>query len=399
MVTSMTNQRSVTLLGATGSIGGSTVDLLVRHRARFRVEAVTAASNAKTLAALARNVGARFAAIAEPAHYAELKDHLSGSGIEVAAGPEALVEAAARPADWVMGAITGAAGLRPTLAAVARGATVALANKECLVCAGRLFMREAARAGATVLPVDSEHNAVFQALASGRRQDLSKIILTASGGPFRAWPLERMREATVEQALRHPNWAMGKKVTIDSATMMNKGLELIEAHHLFAAPSELIDILVHPQSIIHSMVEFRDGSVIAQLGSPDMRVPIAHCLAWPERMEGAAPRLDLVQIASLTFEAPDPARFPAIALARKALVAGGGAATALNAANEIAVDAFINRRLGFARIVALVEETILETERRGLLKEPESIDDALNIDHVSRSLARELLPQVAAMAS
>jgi len=399
MVTSMTNQRSVTLLGATGSIGGSTVDLLVRHRARFRVEAVTAASNAKTLAALARNVGARFAAIAEPAHYAELKDHLSGSGIEVAAGPEALVEAAARPADWVMGAITGAAGLRPTLAAVARGATVALANKECLVCAGRLFMREAARAGATVLPVDSEHNAVFQALASGRRQDLSKIILTASGGPFRTWPLERMREATVEQALRHPNWAMGKKVTIDSATMMNKGLELIEAHHLFAAPSELIDILVHPQSIIHSMVEFRDGSVIAQLGSPDMRVPIAHCLAWPERMEGAAPRLDLVQIASLTFEAPDPARFPAIALARKALVAGGGAATALNAANEIAVDAFINRRLGFARIVALVEETILETERRGLLKEPESIDDALNIDHVSRSLARELLPQVAAMAS
>jgi len=399
MVTGMTNQRSVTLLGATGSIGGSTVDLLVRHRARFRVEAVTAASNAKTLAALARNVGARFAAIAEPAHYAELKDHLSGSGIEVAAGPEALVEAAARPADWVMGAITGAAGLRPTLAAVARGATVALANKECLVCAGRLFMREAARAGATVLPVDSEHNAVFQALASGRRQDLSKIILTASGGPFRTWPLERMREATVEQALRHPNWAMGKKVTIDSATMMNKGLELIEAHHLFAAPSELIDILVHPQSIIHSMVEFRDGSVIAQLGSPDMRVPIAHCLAWPERMEGAAPRLDLVQIASLTFEAPDPARFPAIALARKALVAGGGAATALNAANEIAVDAFINRRLGFARIVALVEETILETERRGLLKEPESIDDALNIDHVSRSLARELLPQVAAMAS
>ena len=399
MVTGMTNQRSVTLLGATGSIGGSTVDLLVRHRARFRVEAVTAASNAKTLAALARNVGARFAAIAEPAHYAELKDHLSGSGIEVAAGPEALVEAAARPADWVMGAITGAAGLRPTLAAVARGATVALANKECLVCAGRLFMREAARAGATVLPVDSEHNAVFQALASGRRQDLSKIILTASGGPLRTWPLERMREATVEQALRHPNWAMGKKVTIDSATMMNKGLELIEAHHLFAAPSELIDILVHPQSIIHSMVEFRDGSVIAQLGSPDMRVPIAHCLAWPERMEGAAPRLDLVQIASLTFEAPDPARFPAIALARKALVAGGGAATALNAANEIAVDAFINRRLGFARIVALVEETILETERRGLLKEPESIDDALNIDHVSRSLARELLPQVAAMAS
>jgi 1-deoxy-D-xylulose-5-phosphate reductoisomerase len=395
----MTDQRSVTLLGATGSIGGSTVDLLQRNRDHYRVEAVTAASNAKALAALARNVNARFAAIADPARYAELKDDLAGSGIEAAAGEDAVVEAAARPADWVMGAITGAAGLRPTLAAVARGATVALANKECLVCAGKLFMREAGRAGTTVLPVDSEHNAVFQALASGRRQDLSRIILTASGGPFRTWPLEQIREATLEQALRHPNWAMGKKVTIDSATMMNKGLELIEAHHLFQASSDQIEILVHPQSIIHSMVEFRDGSVIAQLGPPDMRVPIAHCLAWPDRMDGAAARLDLVQIGSLTFEAPDPVRFPALRLARTALTAGGGVATALNAANEIAVEGFITRRLGFARIVALVEETMAETEKRGLLKEPDNVDDALNIDHVSRSLARELLPQVAAMAS
>lgn len=399
MVISVANERSVTLLGATGSIGGSTVDLLVRNSARYRVEAVTAASNVSALAALARKVNARFAAIADPARYAELKDALAGSGTEAAAGDDAVVEAASRPADWVMGAITGAAGLRPTLAAVARGATVALANKECLVCAGKLFMREAAKAGTTVLPVDSEHNAVFQALGTNRRQDLLRIILTASGGPFRTWPLDRMREATLEQALRHPNWAMGKKVTIDSATMMNKGLELIEAHHLFSAPSDLIDILVHPQSIIHSMVEFRDGSVIAQLGSPDMRVPIAHCLAWPDRMEGAAPRLDLVQIASLTFEAPDPVRFPALRLARKALVAGGGAATVLNAANEIAVDGFLSRRLGFARIVPLVEETITEMDRRSLLKEPESVEDALNIDHVSRSLARELLPQVAAMAS
>lgn len=399
MVISVANERSVTLLGATGSIGGSTVDLLVRNRAQYRVEAVTAASNAKALAALARQVNARFAAISDPSRYIELKDALAGSGVEAASGEDAIVEAASRPADWVMGAITGAAGLRPTLAAVARGATVALANKECLVCAGKLFMREAAKTGTTVLPVDSEHNAIFQALGTNRREDLLRIILTASGGPFRTWPLERMREATLEQALRHPNWAMGKKVTIDSATMMNKGLELIEAHHLFSAPSDLIDILVHPQSIIHSMVEFRDGSVIAQLGSPDMRVPIAHCLAWPERMEGAAPRLDLVQVASLTFEAPDPVRFPALRLARKALVAGGGAATVLNAANEIAVDGFLNRRLGFARIVALVEETLTETDRRGLLKEPESVDDALSIDHVSRSLARELLPQVAAMAS
>jgi 1-deoxy-D-xylulose-5-phosphate reductoisomerase len=399
MVMKTSEQRSVTLLGATGSIGGSTVDLLVRNRDRYRVEAVTAATNAKALAVLARNVNARFAAVADPARYGELKDALAGSGIEAAAGEDALVEAASRPADWVMGAITGAAGLRPTLAAVARGATVALANKECLVCAGKLFMREASKAGTTVLPVDSEHNAVFQALACGRRQDLSRIILTASGGPFRTWPLERMREATLDQALRHPNWAMGKKVTIDSATMMNKGLELIEAHHLFQAPSEHIEILVHPQSIIHSMVEFRDGSVIAQLGAPDMRVPIAHCLAWPDRMDGPAPRLDLVKIASLTFEAPDPVRFPALRLARKALLAGGGAATALNAANEIAVEGFITRRLGFARIVALVEETMAETDRRGLLKEPDNVDDALNIDHDSRTLARELLPHVAAMAS
>jgi 1-deoxy-D-xylulose-5-phosphate reductoisomerase len=398
MVTALV-EKSVTLLGATGSIGSSTIDLLERNLPQYRVEAVTAASNAKGLAALARKLKAGFAAIANAAHYAELKAELSGSGIAAGAGEEAIVEAASRPADWVMGAITGAAGLRPTLAAVARGATVALANKECLVCAGTLFMKAARASGTTLLPVDSEHNAIFQSLGANRLEDLKRIILTASGGPFRTWPLERIREATLEQALKHPNWAMGKKVTIDSATMMNKGLELIEAHHIFSLPSEQIDILVHPQSIIHSMVEFRDGSVIAQLGPPDMRVPIAHCLAWPERMEGAAKSLDLVAIAQLTFEAPDPVRFPALRLARLALTAGGGMATALNAANEIAVDAFLSKRLGFARIVALVEETMGEAERRGLLKEPGTVDDALNIDHVSRSLARELLPQVAAMAS
>jgi 1-deoxy-D-xylulose-5-phosphate reductoisomerase len=260
-------------------------------------------------------------------------------------------------------------------------------------------MREAEKAGATVLPVDSEHNAIFQSLAAGRRGDVRRIVLTASGGPFRTWPLALMRSATVEQALQHPNWSMGRKITIDSATMMNKGLELIEAFHLFGLPPAQIDVLVHPQSIVHGMVEYRDGSLIAQLGPPDMRVPIAHCLAWPERIDGAAAGLDLAKIASLTFEAPDPVRFPALRLARAVLEAGQGGATVLNAANEIAVAAFLSRRLGFAGIAALVEETLAETDRRGAMREPASADDALSVDHVSRSLAAELLPQIAAKAS
>jgi len=302
--------RTVTLLGATGSIGSSTVDLLRQEPARYRVEAVTAYRNATALARLARELGTRFAAVAEPNAYGELKTELSGSGIEAGAGIEAVVEAAQRPADWVMAAITGATSLRPTLAAAERGATVALANKECLVCAGALFMRKAAAARAKVLPVDSEHNAIFQALGAGRREDVRRIILTASGGPFRTWPLEAIRKVTVEQALKHPTWSMGPKVTIDSATLMNKGLELIEAHHLFALTSDALDVVVHPQSVVHGMVEYRDGSVVAQLGSPDMRIPIAHCLAWPVRMATPAARLDLARLATLTFEAPDPARFP-----------------------------------------------------------------------------------------
>ena len=389
-------ERSVTLLGATGSIGTSTVDLLVRGR--YRVEAVTALRNAAALAQLARTVGARFAAVADPSCYSELKKGLAGTGIVATAGEAAMVEAAQRPADWVMAAITGAAGLRPTLAAVERGAAVALANKECLVCAGTLFMQRARATGATVLPVDSEHNAIFQALSAGHRQDVRRIILTASGGPFRTWSLEDMRAATLDQALRHPNWAMGPKVTIDSATMMNKGLELIEAHHLFALASAQIDVLVHPQSIVHGLVEFRDGSVVAQLGPPDMRVPIAHCLAWPDRIDGPAPPLDLARIASLTFEAPDPIRFPALRLARAALEAGGGAATVLNAANEVAVAAFIDRRLGFAGIAALVEETLSAAQAKGLAREPLDVDDALSVDHNSRLLARDLLPEIAAKA-
>ncbi len=391
--------RSVTILGATGSIGSSTADLLRRDTTRYRVEAVTAHREAAALARLARELSARFAAVADPAAYGELKTELSGSGIEAAAGAAAIVEAAQRPAEWVMAAITGAASLAPTLAAAERGATVALANKECLVCAGALFMRRVAATGATVLPVDSEHNAIFQVLSAGRREDLRRIVLTASGGPFRTWPLEAIRKVTVEQALKHPTWSMGPKITIDSATLMNKGLELIEAHHLFALGPNQIDVVVHPQSIVHGLVEFRDGSVIAQLGSPDMRIPIAHCLAWPARMGTPAPRLDLARVATLSFEEPDLARFPALAIARRALAAGGAAPTILNAANEVAVREFVERRLGFCGIAALAEATLDLSERRGEMAEPQSVDEALTIDHNARRLASDLLPEIAAMAS
>jgi 1-deoxy-D-xylulose-5-phosphate reductoisomerase len=392
-------QRSVTLLGATGSIGTSTVDLLKRERQRFRVEAVSANRNAAALAALARDIGARFAAVGDPTAYRDLKDALAGTGIEAAAGESGLVEAAERPAEWVIGAITGAAGLKPTLAAAERGAIVALANKETLVCAGGLFMRRAAASGATVLPIDSEHNALFQAMSGSRRQDVRRVILTASGGPFRTASAAAIRAATVEQALKHPNWSMGAKVTIDSATLMNKGLELIEAHHLFALPSEQIDILVHPQSIVHSLVEFCDGSMIAQLGCPDMRIPIAYCLAWPERIQGPAARLDLARAATLTFEDPDVARFPALVLARRALEAGGAAPTVLNAANEVAVAEFLARRLSFSGISDLVEATLEAALSRNWTAEPESVEEALSIDHDSRLLARGLLPEIAAKAS
>jgi 1-deoxy-D-xylulose-5-phosphate reductoisomerase len=391
--------RTVTLLGATGSIGSSTVDLLRQDSGRYHVEAVTAHRNGAALARLARELRARFAAVADPAAYEELKAELSGTGIEAAAGPKAVVEAAQRPADWVMAAITGATSLEPTLAAAERGATVALANKECLVCAGALFMRRAAAAGAKVLPVDSEHNAIFQALGAGRREDVRRIVLTASGGPFRTWSGDAIRRVTVEQALKHPTWSMGPKVTIDSATLMNKGLELIEAHHLFALGLDALDVVVHPQSVVHGLVEFRDGSVMAQLGSPDMRIPIAHCLAWPVRMGTPALRLDLAKVATLTFEEPDLTRFPSLALARRSLEAGGAAPTILNAANEVAVREFVDRRLGFAGIPALVEATLDAAERRGAMAEPQSVEDALAVDRNARTLAVDLLPEIAAMAS
>jgi 1-deoxy-D-xylulose-5-phosphate reductoisomerase len=396
---SVAEGRAITILGATGSIGASTLDLIKRAPHRYRVESVSARRNAAALGKIAREVGARHAVVADHAAYRELKEALSGTRIEAASGEDALVEAAQRPADWVMAAISGSVGLKPTLAAIERGATVALANKECLVCAGGLFMRRAASMGATVLPVDSEHNAVFQALAAGNRADVRRAILTASGGPFRTWSKEAIKAATPEQALRHPNWVMGPKVTIDSATLMNKGLEIIEAHHLFSLSSDEIDVLVHPQSVVHGLVEFCDGSVVAQLGSPDMRIPIAHCLAWPQRIDGPAARLDLAALHELTFEAPDLDRFPALALARRALETGGAAPTVLNAADEVAVGEFIAGRIGFPAIAALVEATLERAGAQGLLTEPGGIDAALSVDHIARSLARDILPEIAVKAS
>jgi 1-deoxy-D-xylulose-5-phosphate reductoisomerase len=399
MSASGSDPRSITILGATGSIGTSTLDLIKRHPHRYRVEVVTARRNAAALAKIAREVKARFAVVADPDAFGDLKRALAGSGTEVAAGGAALAEAAQRPADWVMAAISGAIGLGPTLAAIERGATVALANKECLVCAGGLFMRAAAKAGATVLPVDSEHNAIFQALGAGRRDDVQRIVLTASGGPFRTWTREAIDAATPEQALRHPNWSMGPKITVDSASLMNKGLELIEAHHLFSILPAQIDVLVHPQSVVHGLVEFRDGSLLAQLGPTDMRVPIAHCLAWPRRIDGAVPRLDLASVHELTFEQPDLGRFPCLALARRAMETGGAATTVLNAANEIAVGEFIAGRIGFPAIPALVEATLERAAAKGLLGEPGHIEEALAIDHTARSLAQDLLPEIAVKAS
>jgi 1-deoxy-D-xylulose-5-phosphate reductoisomerase len=391
--------RRITILGATGSIGASTIDLIKREPARYRVVAISARRNAAALAKTAREVGAQLAVVADPSVYNDLKEALAGTGIEAGAGEEALLEAAQRPADWVMAAISGAIGLKPTLAAIERGSTVALANKECLVCAGSLFMRRAASSGATVLPVDSEHNAVFQALGAGPREDVRRVILTASGGPFRTWSLDAIKAATPEQALRHPNWSMGPRITVDSASMMNKGLELIEAQHLFALKPDEIDVLVHPQSVVHGLVEFRDGSVVAQLGSPDMRIPIAHCLAWPRRIDSPAARLDLAQVRELTFEAPDPVRFPAVALARHVMELGGAAPTVFNAADEVAVGEFIAGRIGFPAIVALVEATVEAAQARGLLTDPAGVEAAIAVDHIARNLARDLLPEIAVKAS
>jgi 1-deoxy-D-xylulose-5-phosphate reductoisomerase len=394
-----TNVRSVTVLGATGSIGDSTMDLLRGARERYRVEAVTGNSNVQGLAKLAREFSARFAAVADPSRLSELREALAGSGIECGAGESAVIEAAARPADWVMAAVSGAAGLKPALAAVDRGATVALANKECLVCAGDFFMERAVKAGACILPSDSEHNALFQALASGNRDELVRVIITASGGPFRTWAASEIEQATLAQALKHPNWSMGQKITIDSASMMNKGLEVIEAAYLFSLKPDEIDVLVHPQSIIHGMVEFSDRSVVAQLGAPDMRIPIAHCLGWPDRIKGPSARLDLAKVGQLTFEAPDFQRFPGLRLAYEALRTGQGATTVFNAANEVAVAAFIAGKIRFGAIARLVEATIDSWIRSSNLAPLHSADEAIAVDHNARNLAASLLPQIALKAS
>jgi 1-deoxy-D-xylulose-5-phosphate reductoisomerase len=391
--------RGITVLGATGSIGDSTMDLLRTAPERYRVEALTGNSNVQGLAKLAKEFNARFAAIADPARLNELREALAGTGIECGAGESAIIEAAARPADWVMAAVSGAAGLKPALAAVDRGATVALANKECLVSAGDVFMQRAAAAGACILPADSEHNALFQALSSGNREELLRVIITASGGPFRTWAAADIEQATLAQALKHPNWSMGQKITIDSASMMNKGLEVIEASYLFALEPDEIDVLVHPQSIVHGMVEFSDRSVVAQLGTPDMRIPIAHCLGWPDRIKGPSAKLDLAKIGTLTFEAPDFERFPGLRLAYDALRTGHGATTVYNAANEIAVAAFIGGQIRFGAIARLVEATMDGWMRSGNMAPLTSADEVIAVDHKARNMAATLLPQIALKAS
>ncbi len=383
--------KSICVLGSTGSVGTSTLDLVSRDRDRFQIDALTANSNVALLAQQARDFGARFAVVANPDKYQDLKDALSGSGIEAAAGAQALNEAADRDTDFVMGAIVGAAGLEPTLTAAKRGACVALANKECLVSAGTVFLEAVKKAGATLLPVDSEHNAIFQVLETENQDEVEKIILTASGGPFRTWDKARMQAATPAEAVAHPNWSMGAKISVDSATLMNKGLEVIEAFYLFGVETSQLEVIVHPQSVIHSMVAYTDGSVLAQLGSPDMRTPIAHTMAWPERMAAPSPRLDLAEIAQLTFEAPDLERFPALRLALAALQTGGAAPTLLNAANEVGVAAFLGEEIGFLDIAAIVEETMSRALAQGLEAAPANLDDVLNLDRTGRAIATELV--------
>jgi 1-deoxy-D-xylulose-5-phosphate reductoisomerase len=384
--------RTVSVLGSTGSVGGSTVDLLLSHRERYRVVCLVGGRNAALLAEQARALGAERAVISDPSQHAELVRLLAGTNIQTACGEAAVVEAASVPADWTMAAITGAAGLPSTLAAIERGGAIALANKEAIVCAGEVMLRAVRAAGATLLPVDSEHNAIFQALAEGNHGAVERIILTASGGPFRTATLAEMQSAPPEAALRHPVWSMGAKISIDSATMMNKGLELIEAARLFNLAEGQVDVLVHPQSVVHGLVCYSDGSVLAQLGTPDMRIPIAHALAWPERLATNAPRLDLAAVAKLEFAEPDIARFPALRLARDALRAGGGAPTILSAANEVAVEAFLQRRIGFLDIARTVE-TVLD--RLGA-RPAETLDDVLALDQAGRREAEQVVELITA---
>jgi 1-deoxy-D-xylulose-5-phosphate reductoisomerase len=384
--------KRVSIFGATGSVGLSTLDLVRRDPDAYRVVALTANSDVDSLATQARETGAQVAVIGQAYLYGALKDALAGSGIEAMAGEEALVEAASLDADWTMAAIVGCAGLRPTMAALKAGRTVALANKESLVSAGGLMMQAAQASGATLLPVDSEHNAIFQCLAGSSLDDVARITLTASGGPFRTRSRAEMADITPAQAVAHPNWSMGAKISVDSATMMNKGLELIEAAHLFPVGLDRIEILVHPQSVIHSMVEYRDRSTLAQLGSPDMRIPIAHALAWPQRIATPCQPLDLTRIGRLDFEAPDPGRFPALRLARAAAAQGGATPAILNAANEVAVAAFLAGRIGFLDIAMIVEDVL---ERYGA-PTPGAIDDVLAADAEARVRAGQVMERLTA---
>jgi 1-deoxy-D-xylulose-5-phosphate reductoisomerase len=383
--------RRVVLLGATGSIGSSTLDLIERNPQNFVIVALAGGRDVAALAKVALAFRPEFVAIRDESAYAALKEALAGTNIQVGAGREAVIEAALREADLVVSAIVGAAGVEPTHAAIEAGRNVALANKECLVCAGAPFMRAAREAGVRLLPMDSEHNAIFQALGGADPATIERMIITASGGPFRTWTKEAIETATVAEALNHPNWSMGPKITVDSATMMNKGLELIEAHHLFGVPAEKLDVVVHPQSIIHGLVSFADGAVTAGMGMPDMRVPIAHCLGFPDRLAAPTPRLDLAAIGALTFERPDYDRFPSLRLALDALAAGGGLPTVLNAANEIAVEAFLAGRIAFGGIARHVAGAIDAALGNGSAKEPATVAEALGIDHIVRERSRAIL--------
>ena len=386
-IASAKDQKSVTILGSTGSIGCNTLDLISRDQESYVVKALTANSNVRKLAEQAITFNAELAVVADEHQYDELKNALSGTGIEVAAGETGLEEAASLSAEWVMSSIVGAAGLKPTLTAIRRGATIALANKECLVCAGDFMMDQVSEYGATILPVDSEHNAIFQIFDFDNPQSIDKITLTASGGPFWNTPIEQLSSITPEQAVKHPNWSMGAKISVDSATMMNKGLELIEAYYLFPIEKEQLDILIHPQSIIHSMVSYVDGSVLAQLGTPDMRTPISYTLGWPDRMSTPCKKLDLAEIGKLEFIKPDEEHFPSINITREVLQNGGSAPTILNASNEVAVCAFLEGKIGFLDIAKIVEETLGSMSFHNM----ESLSDVHDVDNEARRVSKELM--------
>jgi 1-deoxy-D-xylulose-5-phosphate reductoisomerase len=396
-------RRRVTVLGSTGSVGCSTLDLMDQAETAgtgaFAVEALTCGDNIKLLAEQARRWRPRVAVTADPARLSDLRDALAGTGVEAAAGDAAVVEAATRPADWIMASIVGAAGLRSTWAAAGTGATLALANKESLVCCGPALIERVRRAGGRLIPVDSEHSAIFQVFPHAAPEQVSRLILTASGGPFRATPRAALTAITPEQAVAHPNWSMGAKISVDSATMANKGLEMIEAAYLFDMPAEKIDVVVHPESIIHSLVEYVDGSTLAQMGPPDMKTPVACALAWPDRIAWPAPRLDLAALGRLTFEAPDETRFPALKLAREALQAGGAAPIVFNAANEVAAIAFLNRRLAFLNIAAVVADTLSSLTVEGPASGAgDACDAALAVDHEARRVAESIVSAMDAAA-